>query len=261
MGGRGINRVSLGVQSFVDGTPPHRPQAHARRSSRRDLAMLRAAGIAQHQYRSDRRTPVQTEASWRESLEWIARLDPPHVSVYMLEVDEDSRLGTEICSAERATARAMRRPKTQIADFLRDRRGAAGAHGIRALRDLEFRAARLRIAAQPEVLAAANRTSASAPMRIHSMAHRDGRIVESVEDYLTLAAEPRPNRLPRDAREEEKFFVGLRLLEGVGREPKTGSAIARRSGVFWSRPAGTSRRRLRLTNRGVIFQRSFQEFH
>ena len=38
----------------------------------------------------------QTEASWRESLDWIERLAPAHVSVYMLEVDEDSRLGKEI---------------------------------------------------------------------------------------------------------------------------------------------------------------------
>jgi oxygen-independent coproporphyrinogen-3 oxidase len=38
----------------------------------------------------------QTAASWRESLDWIARLAPEHVSVYMLEVDEDSRLGKEM---------------------------------------------------------------------------------------------------------------------------------------------------------------------
>src|SRR5207253_8226690 len=33
--------------------------------------------------------------TWRESLDWVARLAPPHVSVYMLEIDEDSRLGRE----------------------------------------------------------------------------------------------------------------------------------------------------------------------
>ena len=30
------------------------------------------------------------------SLDWIQRLDPPHVSVYMFEIDEDSRLGLEV---------------------------------------------------------------------------------------------------------------------------------------------------------------------
>jgi oxygen-independent coproporphyrinogen III oxidase len=40
--------------------------------------------------------PAQSEASWRESLDWVARLAPEHVSVYMLEVDEDSRLGREM---------------------------------------------------------------------------------------------------------------------------------------------------------------------
>src|SRR5207244_7484192 len=38
----------------------------------------------------------QTESSWRESLDWIERLAPEHVSVYMLEVDEESRLGKEM---------------------------------------------------------------------------------------------------------------------------------------------------------------------
>src|SRR2546425_555189 len=33
---------------------------------------------------------------WRESLAWIAQPNPPHVSIYMLEVDEDSRLGQEV---------------------------------------------------------------------------------------------------------------------------------------------------------------------
>jgi hypothetical protein len=40
--------------------------------------------------------PGQTPGGWRESLDWIGRLEAPHVSVYMLEIDEDSRLGMEI---------------------------------------------------------------------------------------------------------------------------------------------------------------------
>ena len=93
----GINRVSLGVQSFVDRrNPPHRPQALRRRSSpakspcsatpaSRNINIDLIAGLS-----------AQTEASWRESLDWIERLAPEHVSVYMLEVDEDSRLGKEM---------------------------------------------------------------------------------------------------------------------------------------------------------------------
>jgi len=52
---------------------------------------------------------AQTETSWRVSLDWIERLAPPHVSVYMLEVDQDSRLGKECCWEACVTARRRRR--------------------------------------------------------------------------------------------------------------------------------------------------------
>ncbi len=38
----------------------------------------------------------QTFATWEESLEMLVDSDVPHASVYMLEVDEDSRLGREM---------------------------------------------------------------------------------------------------------------------------------------------------------------------
>jgi len=46
--------------------------------------------------------PGQTFASWEESLMVMAALADagvPHASVYMLEVDQDSRLGHEVLSA------------------------------------------------------------------------------------------------------------------------------------------------------------------
>src|SRR5262249_3118159 len=40
--------------------------------------------------------PHQTRESWKHSLEELAALDPEHVSVYLLEIDEGSRLGSEL---------------------------------------------------------------------------------------------------------------------------------------------------------------------
>ena len=40
--------------------------------------------------------PFQTGASWLESLDRIETIGAPHVSVYMLEVDDDSNLGREL---------------------------------------------------------------------------------------------------------------------------------------------------------------------
>ena len=92
----GINRVSFGVQSFVEGEIRRTGRKHTAETVASDLALLRAAGIANCNLDLIAGLAGQTESSWRESLDWIARLNPPHVSVYMLEVDEDSRLGKEM---------------------------------------------------------------------------------------------------------------------------------------------------------------------
>ena len=68
--------------------------------------MLRAAGIANFNLDLIAGLPGQTRESWTESLDWIERLGAPHVSVYMLEVDDDSRLGREAAGARNALRRA-----------------------------------------------------------------------------------------------------------------------------------------------------------
>ncbi len=84
----GINRVSFGVQSFCDEELQAAGRMHRRADVYRAAAILRAAGIAG--------LPKQTRGSWRESLDSLVELAPEHVSVYLLEVDEGSRLGGEI---------------------------------------------------------------------------------------------------------------------------------------------------------------------
>ena len=91
----GINRVSLGVQSFVRGEIAATGRKHTAETVRSDLETLREAGIANYNIDLIAGLAGQTAASWRESLDWIERLGAPHVSIYMLEIDEDSRLGRE----------------------------------------------------------------------------------------------------------------------------------------------------------------------
>ncbi len=92
----GINRVSLGVQSFVTEELREVGRTHTAETVRNDVAILRDAGIANINIDLIAGLPGQTAASWKDSLLWIERLGPPHVSVYIFEVDEDSRLGKEI---------------------------------------------------------------------------------------------------------------------------------------------------------------------
>ncbi|MGB6973140.1 MAG: radical SAM family heme chaperone HemW [Terracidiphilus sp.] len=92
----GVNRVSLGVQSFIDREARESGRLHSRTVVLEDLRRLREAGIENLNLDLIAGLAGQTFASWRESLDVLLETGVPHASVYMLEVDEDSRLGREM---------------------------------------------------------------------------------------------------------------------------------------------------------------------
>ena len=92
----GMNRVSFGVQSFCDEELKAAGRMHRRADIYRAASILRGAGIANISLDLIAGLPKQTRATWRESLDSLVELAPEHVSVYLLEVDEGSRLGGEI---------------------------------------------------------------------------------------------------------------------------------------------------------------------
>jgi oxygen-independent coproporphyrinogen-3 oxidase len=92
----GVNRVSLGVQSFIDREAQVSGRLHSRAVVEQDLRRLRNAGIANLNLDLIAGLAGQTLASWEESLAALVQSGVPHASVYMLEVDEDSRLGREM---------------------------------------------------------------------------------------------------------------------------------------------------------------------
>jgi len=92
----GVNRVSLGVQSFVDREAQSVGRLHKRTTVLKDIARLREAGIANINIDLIAGLPHQTEESWAFSLSETIATGVPHASVYMLEVDQDSRLGREL---------------------------------------------------------------------------------------------------------------------------------------------------------------------
>jgi oxygen-independent coproporphyrinogen-3 oxidase len=94
----GVNRVSLGVQSFNDREASLSGRLHTRALVLEDLRRLRAAGIENINIDLLAGLAEQTLSSWRESLSVLAETGVPHASVYMLEIDEDSRLGRELIS-------------------------------------------------------------------------------------------------------------------------------------------------------------------
>jgi oxygen-independent coproporphyrinogen-3 oxidase len=92
----GVSRVSLGVQSFVDPEAAAVGRLHGRATVLDDIAQLRAAGVTNINIDLIAGLPHQTAESWEFSLAETIATGAPHVSVYMLEVDEDSRLGREL---------------------------------------------------------------------------------------------------------------------------------------------------------------------
>src|SRR5271170_2316373 len=92
----GVNRVSFGLQSFVDKELVASGRMHRRADIYRAGPILRAAGIGNISFDLIAGLPHQTAASWRQSLDELANLQPEHVSVYLLEIDEGSRLGLEV---------------------------------------------------------------------------------------------------------------------------------------------------------------------
>jgi len=92
----GINRVSFGVQSFCDEELQAAGRMHRRADVYRAAPILRGAGIGNISFDLIAGLPKQTRATWGESLDSLVELAPEHVSVYLLEVDEGSRLGSEV---------------------------------------------------------------------------------------------------------------------------------------------------------------------
>jgi oxygen-independent coproporphyrinogen III oxidase len=92
----GVNRVSLGVQSFVNQEAQSVGRLHNRVIVLEEIQRLRRAGIGNISVDLIGGLPHQTAESWAFSVAETVATGVPHASVYMLEVDDDSRLGREL---------------------------------------------------------------------------------------------------------------------------------------------------------------------
>jgi oxygen-independent coproporphyrinogen-3 oxidase len=91
-----VNRISFGVQSFIDGEAHQSGRLHSRAIVLNDLGRLRASGVTNFNLDLIAGLPGQTFASWQESISVLLDTGVPHASIYMLEVDDESRLGREL---------------------------------------------------------------------------------------------------------------------------------------------------------------------
>ncbi len=94
----GFNRVSLGAQSFNDAELKAAGRMHRRADISAAIETLRAAGFCNLTLDLIAGLPHQTAESWRDSVESLVQLNPEHISIYIMEIDEGSRLGREVIS-------------------------------------------------------------------------------------------------------------------------------------------------------------------
>ncbi|MEN8190528.1 MAG: radical SAM family heme chaperone HemW [Thermodesulfobacteriota bacterium] len=107
--GAGVNRVSLGVQSFNDNELGALGRIHSADRAEKAVATLRAAGFDNISLDLMTAIPLQGEKSWRQSLERALELLPSHISIYQLMIEDGSafainfdELETQLPSEEEA---------------------------------------------------------------------------------------------------------------------------------------------------------------
>ena len=259
----GINRVSLGVQSFVTAELAGTGRRHTAEVVQADMSLLAEHGITNVNIDLIAGLPAQTAESWQSSLDWIERLRPPHVSVYLFEIDEDSRLGLEVLNNgsrygagkvpgddamaelyETAVARLERMGilRYEISNF--------ASPGMESVHNLKY------WLLEPYIGFGADAHSFNGSERWGN--------VESAAEYVGRWRSGASLRHTSElaSAQEEKFFVGLRLMTGVRPDARDwdryGGSIRRLLDVGLLERSGD---RVRLTSRGVLVSNEvFQEF-
>ena len=89
----GVNRVSLGVQSFDDVALSWMHRTHDALTARRAIEVLREVGFDNLSIDLIFAAPSQVTRTWERDLETAIQLSVPHVSVYGLTIEPQTPLG------------------------------------------------------------------------------------------------------------------------------------------------------------------------
>jgi len=254
----GVNRVSLGVQSFVAAEIERTGRRHTAETVASDIETLRRNKIENINIDLIAGLPRQTADSWRASLEWIDRLAPEHVSVYVFEMDDRSRLGKE----------ALHGGDRYGADELPDDGATADLYSsaVERLAQLGYRRYEISNFARPGFESRHNLKywRLEPYVGFGAGAHSfDGKKRWSNAEDLTTYMLGKGRRKAIDADlSEERFFIGLRLLDGI--EPSEAEWTRFAAPVKKWVAAGMLERsgnNLRLSNDAVLLSNEiFQDF-
>ena len=210
----GINRLSIGVQSFSDRLLQAIGRTHAAHDALQAFADARDAGFANISLDLMYGLPGQSVADWRKTLEAAVDLHPEHLSVYELTIEENTffaellRLKRLVLPAEESVLAmfALARDilaaggctQYEISNYCR--KGFQSVHNVNYWQNGSY------------LGLGCGAVSCFSGVRIQN--ERDPqRFIDMVTGGLKPFVEA--EFLPRDARFRETVIMGLRMLLGV----------------------------------------------
>src|SRR5215470_5367887 len=272
----GVNRVSLGVQSFVDQEAASVARLHTREKTLSDIERLRKAGISNINVDLIAGLPHQTRESWTYSLEQAISSGVPHVSVYMLEVDEDSRLGRELIAGGTKYHAHFVPDDDLTAEFYETACARLNAAGIEQYEISNF--ARTGFESRHNLKYWTRQPYLGFGVDAHSMLHANerlqGRGIECIRlastdnyDEFFAGADWQSSQVTHEQALEENFFLGLRLNHGVDlhqlqeRYARTGKYNYAIDKLIEEKLLNRSASILKLTDRGRLLSNEiFEKF-
>lgn len=215
----GINRASVGVQSFDDEELRSIGRVHDAAEARNAIAMLRAAGFDDVSLDLIAGLPNQPKERWERNLDEAVALEPNHLSLYLLELHPGTKLARDVekgrvtrpdddVAAEMylSTVDRLREEgfvQYEISNFARPRSSGGdyrSRHNEKYWTDAPYYGFGVSAHAYVDGERRSNLRSIAA---YAEAMHRDG----------TAVAERA--RLERSERVSEAAFLGLRRLEGI----------------------------------------------
>jgi oxygen-independent coproporphyrinogen-3 oxidase len=215
----GFNRISLGAQSFNDVELKAAGRMHRRADTFAAVDALREAGFRHITLDLIAGMPHQTAASWYDSIENLLRAKADHVSIYLMEIDEESHLGKEaLAGGKRYSAGALPSDDEMASfyDHACERLAVEGFEhyeisnwarpGFQSRHNLKYwrREPYLGLGAGAHSFDGARRWANSHDPAGYVSAITRGQLPVEQNETVT----------PQQAHEEE-IFLGLRLLDGV----------------------------------------------
>lgn len=254
----GINRASLGVQSFSTRVARAAGRRHDAETVQADVRRLSSHGIRNLSVDLIAGLAHQTAETWRRSLEWVERLSVDHVSVYMLERDDDSRLGRELRTGGSRYGASEVPDEDEVLEFY--------LAAVEGLRSIGFERYEVSNFARPGRRSLHNLKywRMQPYIGFGSDAHsftgsRRWANVASATEYVRRMAAGESARtgveeLDADRLLEDRVLTGLRTMEGIRLEPREWHELWPRVRLLAARGwLEADQPSVRLTERGLLF--------